>query len=1548
MMHCTEPRKKAETACAKQRKDNAMIPSASLNLFHLLVQKWFKSRFGSLTDIQTKAWPVIAKGAHVLITAPTGSGKTLSAFLWALNQLITNQLPAGATRVIYVSPLKALNNDIQRNLLAPLGELQQVFEQSRQPFPRIHVLTRSGDTPQSERRRMLRQPPEILITTPESLNLMLSSKGGRSILSQVAVVIMDEIHALISEKRGTYLMTAVDRLVPLAGEFQRIALSATVRPLETVAAFIGGFRIEKGQFEPTYLPRDVETVRSTTQKQYHLTIRLVEETFAKDQQKLPAKKEIWTPLVAEIKTIIAGNRSTLIFVNSRKLCEKITYLVNRDESFPLAYAHHGSLSRELRYTVEAKLKQGELKAIVATNSLELGIDIGDLDAVVLIQSPSSIASALQRLGRAGHQVDAASRGVLFPTHPHDFLEAAVLVAGIRAQDIEAAHPVECPLDVLAQIIVSMTGTETWQIDRLYDILKTSRPYQNLNREQFDLVLSMLAGRYADTRIRELKTRVSIDRIDNTVRARKGALLSLYMSGGVIPDRGYFNLRHLETNARIGELDEEFVWEARRGQIFTLGTQNWKIERITHNDVLVKPAGSGKTAPPFWIAETFHRGFHFSEKIGRFLEWINENLDSKTLNRMLQRDYGMESVSAKALVRFLSRQKEKSGCDLPHRHHLLVEQVASGPGGAPGNQIILHTYWGGRINRPFAMALEAAWEETFQQQLETFADNNCIYMVLPQDIPAETLLVMVTQDRVTALIRRRLEGSGFFGARFRECAGRALLISHNKMNQRMPLWISRLKSKKLFESIAGYDDFPILLETWRTCLLDMFDLKNLHQLLAELESGEIRWSTVTGSYPSPMAMSGSWRQINEYMYRDDSRSDALHSALRDDLISGLISSPGFRPDFHEDLVAQFETKRKRESRGYAPETPEELLDWVVERIMIPQTEWEVLLLRIEADHEIAGQDLLTPLKNKIGVIKPPATETRVVIAMENAARVIQTLYGDSDRLTVETILSDPGENMLVRDPLGLHILSDREELEQERMRLVGEWLSFYGPMSLLRIREKIGINAKLLDRIVNDLAESDRILRGNFFRDLEDEHICDRENFGILLRMKRLAAIPSCKPSPVSLLPYFIANIQHVVKRQADKERLFAHMEQLSCFCLPAAVWESDILPSRLDQYDTSWLDTAMQESDLMWIGCGREKICFCFQVDLDLIQTAEMRSECTKPDDVPGDHSDAHKHESDLGLLFPDRGARYDFSTLLRRSRGSASDLSRLLWDFAWQGMVTNDTAVSMRKGIENKFAIPRHAVHGQNMVPRHERTRRSGHHRGYRGRFSTWKGALPFSGYWRKIEGDVDEADLLEAAERTKERIRLLLERYGILFRELLLREQKAFQWRQLFRSLRLMELSGEIVSGYFFSDIPGPQFMSHKGFQILQRLSPDEEIYWMNAVDPASLCGIQIQKLKDRLPRRLVSTHLVYCGDRLVLVSRRHGRDLTFHVGADDPEIQSYLGVLRHLLSRQFQPRRQITVETINDIPAAKSPFVDVLQVSFDVLTEYKQVVLYRKIEK
>ncbi len=662
----------------------------ALDLFHPLIGRWFAERVGEPTEVQRLAWPRIAAGEHVLATAPTGSGKTLAAFLAAIDRLLTGALPCGAVRVLYVSPLKALGNDVQRNLLAPLGELKERFDAAGEPMPEVRVLMRTGDTPSEERARMARRPPEILITTPESLNILLTSRRGRDLLAGVATVILDEVHAVVGSKRGVHLITGVERLARLAGELQRIALSATVRPLDRVARWVGGATIEMVGGSIGYRPRPVAVVAATAAKRYDLEVRFPAGSAA-DPDVAPDR--LWDGVVHELRGSLARNRSTLVFANSRRIVEKLTRLVNEDEREELAYSHHGSLSREIRAVVEERLKAGELRGIVATSSLELGIDIGALDEVVLVQTPPTVASAVQRIGRAGHAVGATSRGRFVPLHPTDLLHAAVIARAVLEGEIEELRPLRGALDVLAQVIVSMTATETWPIDDLFNLLRCADPYRDLPRHHFDLVLEMLAGRYAAARIAELKPVVSIDRVDGTVRARPGAERLVYLSGGTIPDRGYFHLRVDGSNALLGELDEEFVWERSVGDAFTLGVQSWRIERITHNDVFVRPTRGHAAMAPFWRADERDRSFALLSRVGEFLESAEPRLGQPALEREVADQHCMHPAAARALVRHLAAQKAATRV-LPHRHRVVVERVTSPQGRGEGAQVILHTLWGG--------------------------------------------------------------------------------------------------------------------------------------------------------------------------------------------------------------------------------------------------------------------------------------------------------------------------------------------------------------------------------------------------------------------------------------------------------------------------------------------------------------------------------------------------------------------------------------------------------------------------------------------------------------------------------------------------------------------------------------------------------------------------------------------------------------------------------------------------------------------------------------
>ncbi len=1513
--------------------------TSPLQHFHPLIRKWFTERLGEPTDVQLRAWAEIVKKRHVLVTAPTGSGKTLAAFLWAINQLVTGAWPAGETRVLYVSPLKALNNDVRRNLIAPLEELHAYFAAAGAAFPAIGVQTRSGDTPGSERRRMLRHPPEILITTPESLNILLTSKGSRASLTGVATVILDEIHAVAGSKRGTHLITAVERLVLLSGEFQRIALSATVRPLETVADFVGGLQ----QFGREYRRRPVSLVRGERSKLFSLLIS------APGEAERDASQSVWPALIRRFSDIIDRHRSTLFFANSRRTTEKVTRLINEASGEELAYSHHGSLSREIRLAVEERLKRGELKAIVATNSLELGIDIGKLDSVVLIQTPRSISSAIQRIGRSGHVPGEVSSGLLFPTNGMDFICAAVIARAIADGDIEELHPVEAPLDLLAQIILSMALAEEWHLDELYDFLKTSYPYRNLSRRQFDLVIGMLEGKYADSHVVELKPRATVDRLADTISTRPGLSMYIYLEGGTIPERGYFELRLKDSAAKIGELDEEFVWERKIGDTFALGAQIWEITDITHSTVQVLPARKPQQIIPFWRAEELDRDFYYSEKIASFLEQCDQRLDEEGfLPEMMQRHF-MDRGAAEALQEYLTRQRASTAAPLPHRRHLLIEQYRDPLSATPAQQVILHTLWGNSVNRPFTFALGAAWERKFGHQLQVFYNNDGIALLVPGELDdLRQILSLVTPENVESWLRVSLEKTGYFGARFRENAGRALLLSKTNFKRRMPLWVNRLRSRKLLSSVLRYRDFPILLETWRSSLQDDFDLANLKRLLAEIQDGEISVTQIRTTTASPFAQGLIWLQTNKFVYEDDTPDTAGRSALGQDLLKELVFSPQLRPRIPVELIRLFEAKQQRTAPGYAPDSGRELIDWVKERLLVPHDEWLTLLSAMERDHGAARAEIIPQVAERIALLSIPGAATPLVGAIEMLPEIARGLAREPREITLTPLLDRDGlrEELarLAQGILARDIRNEAQEWAEEEdpcVKFLGKWLCYYGPLELSRLQRTLALSGDRLRDAMSSLEENELVLLDRFSEESSEPEICDAANLESLLRMLRRSRKPAFEALDLVYLPLFLAAFQGLIRRGDSIDELRVRLEQLLGVPLHAGAWEEEVLPPRLHPYFSAWLDSLMQSSDLLWFGCGQSKLSFAFPEDLDLFVNAgpvaaEVASDADAGEDSESETESDAESEASAGLsglagrLIADPEGRYSLSAICGRSGLPAATAALELWRLAWKGELSNDSFASVRKGVLNKFVWHEHEAEQRRDLRRAPSSR--------------WRRSQQSPGSWFLLPRVQSSPDVLEREERNKDRVRVLLERYGILFRELLLRELPAMQWGRLFRTLRIMEMSGELLAGNFFSGIAGLQFISMEAYRLLDQGLPQDAVYWVNAADPASLCGSGLEGLREQLPARLPSTHLVYHGVRLVLVSRRYGKELDFRVQPGDPRVLEYLSFFQVLVSREFNPRKRIAVERINGVAAARSEYGSILK-EFGFEEAYDGLELWRR---
>ena len=1543
--------------------------SSALERFHPLIRAWFAQNVGTPTDIQQQAWPAIAPGRHVLVSAPTGSGKTLAAFLWAVNQMVTTEWPIGqGVRALYVSPLKALNNDINRNLAGPLLELRQVFQRAGVVLPAIRVMTRSGDTPAGDRARMLRRPPDILITTPESLNILLTSRRGRALfappenhdesrsraIAPLRTVILDEIHAVAGTRRGTHLMSAVERLVETTGEFQRIALSATVRPLETVAQFVGGYALnvlEPGASSDRYeyTRRPVAVLESQTPKRIEVRVcaptdiahefsATAGEADEPPEDQEPDEDGVWRAMAREYRTIIARNRSTLFFTNSRRLAEKMARLINEGTEEPLALCHHGSLSREIRLLVEDRLKSGGLRAIVATSSLELGIDIGSVDEVILIQTPRQVASTLQRVGRAGHGVGQTSRGAIYPAHSRDILDAAVMARAVDDRAIEPVQPPESPLDVIAQVIVSMVANQERYIEDVYARLRCVHSCHGLERRAFDLVLEMLAGRYADSRIRELRPRISIDRIHGKIRGRENVERVLYMSGGTIPDRGYFDLRVSESNAKIGQLDEEFVWERSIGEVFALGNHHWQILDITHNDVIVAPGQPHHDVAivPFWRADLEDRGAHFSERLADFLQDVDTRLASadretafENILDEFQTRYHLDAATAARLFAFLQRQRAVTGSSLPHRQHVLVEFFRDPAAGGERLQVIVHTFWGGRCNRPLALVFQAAWREKYGAEIQAIHNDDAVLLILPDEISAHELFALVQPERIEEYLRVVLEPGGFFGARFRESAGRALLLPPSGFGQRLPLWLNRLRSKKLLTAIRKYRDFPILLETWRTCFRDSFEIERLRELLIEVQAGTIELGETRTRVASPFAADLVWRDTNVFMYASDAHPGLARenrpgahgdtTTLDQELLDQVVFSSRHRPRIAEALRLEFETKLKRTAPGYAPRTPVEILEWVRDRVALPVAEWQELVAAIVRDLtgdnvrdvgqvETEIQEIITQLQSHVIAAILPGAQTPVIIALDQFARITQlTSFAQFD--------PDAGNASPVE--------------------LVAQFLRYYGPVAPEWPAAVFGFQADG-DLILRELIETRRIIFAPLLADTDAAFVCDAENFESLLRMSRRRARPQVPTWPLENLPAFLAEMQNVISLSTRGEqssgvessgerldRLRRVFEQLMGYPARAGAWERDILPARVQPYYVSFIDGLFAEHDLVWFGgtVPETTIAFAFADDLALF--------ATQPAPAP----------EDLNVLNELRTGSRSEMELARTTGADSGALSDTLWSMAWRGLLSTENFSSVRRGVQRRFR--REAVAQNNAMSAGARRTRGWSRRGARLAVQDrWFALYP-------LDQSFDPDDLLAEAEMIRERVRVLFARYGILFRELLLNEAPLLRWSAVFRQLRLMELSGEITGGYFFDGVAGLQFMSPAAYRLFRR-GPDAAVLWgLAATDPASLAGIQSHNENFRrlnLPERKDGIYYVFRGDgKVLMIVRRKLSALQFFCEPGDPAIGDCLKYFSCLLARDFEAPVAIQLTTINAVPALKSPYRADL-VAFGFVPDFKYLTLRR----
>jgi ATP-dependent helicase Lhr and Lhr-like helicase len=1384
----------------------------SLTTFTPQVRDWFTRAFEGPTPAQEQAWPAIAAGENVLLSAPTGSGKTLAAFLWGLDRLVAEPRGDGAgTRLVYVSPLKALSYDIERNLRAPLKGIGGD----------ISVAIRTGDTPQRDRQAMLRKPPDVLITTPESLYLILTSRA-REMLADAEWVIVDEIHAVAQTKRGAHLALTLERLDHAAGKpLQRIGLSATQRPLEEVGRFLVGGG------------RDCTVIDTGMRKQLDLEIRVpVEDMREPDADALEidpigqgdaaTRRSIWPAIYPELLELVRQHRSTIIFVNNRRGAERLAARLNEMAEEEIARAHHGSLAREERLVVEEMLKSGELPCLVATSSLELGIDMGAVDLVLQVESPKSVTRGLQRIGRAGHGVGDVSKGRIFPKFRADLLECTVVARRMREAQIEETVVPRNPLDVLAQQIVAMTASgDEWRVPELHELVQRAYPYAELSRELLDNVLDMLDGRYPSEEFGELRPRVVWDRVEDTVRARKGSLQLAVSNAGTIPDRGLFGV-HLPDGRRVGELDEEMVYEARPGQTFLLGASTWRIEEITRDRVIVTPAPGVPGAVPFWKGDGVGRPAELGKAIGEFARWAVDREPEE-----LASDYDLDERAARNLVSFLREQREMTRV-IPSDRTIVVERFRDEIG--DWRLCVLSPY-GGRVHAAWALALSARIRDEFGLESDAIWSDDGIIVHLPDaDDPPRAELVLVEPDELEDLVVRELGSSALFGARFRENAARALLIPRAYPGKRTPLWQQRLKAQSLLEVAKRYSQFPIILETYRECLRDVFDVPSLKELLRGLHTRELSLVEAETSRASPFASSLLFDYVATYMYEGDTPNAERRAAalsLDRDLLAELLGQEELRELISLEALEEVEADLQRVSERTLAANADGLHD--VLRAIGDLTAAEAQRRCIEA---VSANRMLQRLVDERRAAKMRIGGEERYIAAEDAGMYRDALGAVPPGGLPDTFL---------------------EPVEEPLRRIARRYARTHGPFTTAELSGRYGVDA---GPVLRDLERDGDLVRGELRPGGSEREWCDPE---VLRRLRRasLATLrkevePADQRALARLLPAW-HGVDASPPGGAGIDRLREILVPLQGLALTPEVWEQDVLPRRVGAYSQAWMDALCAGGELVWVGAGAlgrgsGRVALYFREDARWLGPPPSKAE---PPSEP-------LHEALRERL--GRGACFWTDLLVDLPDAEPVELQEALWDLVWAGEVTNDAFAPLR--------APRLSL----AKAERDRGRRFSRRR---------RPAAPqIQGRWSLTAPLF--ADAPAYGPRMRAIAELLLERYGIVTRETVLAEGIPGGFASLYGELVNLETLGTARRGYFVEGLGGAQFALPGGVERLRSLRDDEPPgpLVLAATDPANAYGASLPwpKREDspRRPARAPGAYVVFLDAEPVLYVERGGKGL------------------------------------------------------------------------
>ncbi len=1452
------------------------MPENILNKFRPAVAGWFQEVFARPTLVQEQAWSAIAAGEHALVVAPTGSGKTLAAFLWALNDLSERagqtalQLPgasgsagdagtsgadsAAGVKVLYISPLKALGVDVERNLRAPLGGIARVAERLGVPAPDITVGVRSGDTPAAERARQVRRPPDILITTPESAYLLLTSKAA-AILRGVDTVIIDEIHALAGTKRGVHLALTLERLQALAGNVQRIGLSATVRPLEEVANFLTGGRPveiiappaekqwELGVHVPVPDMADLPTPEAgstigemTVDDPLGITslppggaasesdaareeMEASESTAAREEMAAPepahnpTQKSIWPFIEEDVYREVMEHRSTLVFVNSRRTAERLTSRLNElyaQEHDPealsaplrrdpaqlmkqvdvagkaptlIARAHHGSVSKDERALTEKMLKEGTLRAVVATSSLELGIDMGAVELVVQVESPPSVASGLQRVGRAGHAVGAVSQGSFYPKHRADLVQTAVVVKGMRAGLIEKLKAPRNPLDVLAQQTVAAVAAapEGLGVDDWYATVTRAWPYRDLAREVFDSVIDLVTGAYPSTDFAELKPRVVFDRVAGVLTPRPGAQWVAVTNGGTIPDRGMFGVFLVSGGEagtaprRVGELDEEMVYESRVGDVFTLGATSWRIEDITRDQVLVTPAPGHTGRLPFWTGDQAGRPYELGRALGAFRRELAAGSELPDC----------DAWAADNLRAFMAEQAEATGL-VPDDKTLLLERFNDELGDW---RVVLHTPFGRPVNAAWALAISQRVADATGMDPQAVAGDDGIVWRLPAgEAEPEAAVCLFDPDEIADIVTEQVGGSALFASRFRECAARALLLPRRNPGKRAPLWQQRQRAEQLLDVARKYPSFPIILETVRECLQDVYDLPALQEVMGELRHRRLRIAEATTQQPSPFASSLLFNYTGAFMYEGDSplaekRAAAL--ALDPSLLAKLLGTVELRDLLDPEIIAEVHAQLQRTGERRA-RTPEEVADAL--RIIGP----------IPLDS--FGEHALVTADAALRALGPRA----MVVRINGREHLAQAL-----------------DAPLLRDGLGVPvppgIPTQTETINDALPQLVGRWARTRGPFVLRELADAFGLSASAAHGVVTQL---DQIVDGHFRRGVDEEEFVSGEVLRIIRSRSLAAARAATEPVSAATFARFLPDWQGVAPAGSAPELrgadgVFSALEQLAGVRLPASAWESLVLPARVADYSPAHLDELISLGDIHVLGAGKAGAADPWIMLLPADYAAQLA-----PQVDPEEAGPTLLQQEILQVLAP--GGGFLFGELARRVPATTEQLREALWGLVEAGIVSPDSFAPVRARLAG--GKPAGSAHRARRRPARSRLRM--------GRTSFAQAeragaAAPpdLAGRWA-LSVAAGAARLADATSRSVAHGEAWLDRYGVLTRGSVVAEDVVGGFALAYKVLSGFENSGKALRGYLIENLGAAQFSTSAVIDRLRALADTPDV--------------------------------------------------------------------------------------------------------------------------